>query len=198
LQLESGNSGPIKLFWFSQTIGAQRGIENIISAIALVKAPVELHLLGNCTAEFKNALYTLADEKGLDNTKMQFHEPIPADDLFNFSSQFDIGIASETAYCLNNDIALSNKIFTYIQSGLAVLASDTKAQSLFVSQHPGTGRLYKKDDPENLADHINHYARNLDLLSLVKQENYRLGQTEINWETESEKFLHLINQILPG
>ncbi len=44
--------GPLKLFWFSQTIGPARGLEETINALDLLKEyPFELHLLGHIPKE---------------------------------------------------------------------------------------------------------------------------------------------------
>jgi glycosyltransferase involved in cell wall biosynthesis len=58
---------PLKLFWFSQSIGFERGLEDVIEAIGLLKnQKIELHLLGSFTAALKSAFEKFADEKGAD------------------------------------------------------------------------------------------------------------------------------------
>ena len=183
---------PLKLFWFSQTIGAERGIENIIGAMALIAKPTELHLLGNCSAGDELAIVELAKYNRLAPGQIHFHKPIAPDELFKFAARFDIGMATETAPNLNRDICLTNKIFTYIQAGLAIIASDTQAQRLFLEQYPATGSLYQKDDATSLANCIMEYAENPESLTQTKQMNYQLGQTELNWENESQIFQRII------
>ncbi|MBB6110918.1 hypothetical protein SAMN05421821_10967 [Mucilaginibacter lappiensis] len=194
LPIRSGTdtTQPLKLFWFSQTIGTERGIENIIGAMALVAKPTELHLLGNCSDEDKLMIIKLAEYNRLTADQIHFHRPIAPDELFKFAARFDIGMATETAPNLNRDICLTNKIFTYIQAGLAMIASDTQAQRLFLEQYPATGSLYQKDDINSLANCILGYAENPERLAQTKQMNYRLGQTELNWENESKIFQRII------
>ncbi|WP_419701086.1 glycosyltransferase [Mucilaginibacter sp. NFX135] len=188
-------ASPLKLFWFSQTIGAERGIENIIEAMALIDKPTELHLLGNCSAGDELAIMELAKYNRLAPGQIHFHKPIAPDELFKFAAQFDIGMATETAPNLNRDICLTNKIFTYIQAGLAIIASDTQAQRLFMEQHPTTGCLYQKDDITSLANCLLEYAENPESLIQTKQMNYQLGQTELNWENESMIFQHVVESV---
>ena len=188
---------PLKLFWFSQTVGAERGIENIIEAMVLVAKPTELHLLGNCSDNDRLMIMELAKYNGLAPGQIHFHKPIAPDELFKFAAQFDIGMATETAPNLNRDICLTNKIFTYIQAGLAIIASDTQAQRLFLEQYPATGSLYQKDDITSLANCILRYAENPEGLTQTKQTNYQLGQTELNWENESMIFQNLIESQAP-
>ncbi len=183
---------PLKLFWFSQHIGASRGIEDIIVAMGKTEVATQLHLLGNCTDEYRAALINLSKTQGLAEDKLHFHPPVPAEDLFSFAAQFDIGMASETAVTLNRDICLTNKIFTYLQSGLAILASDTQAQNLFLSQYPAAGKIYLNGNISSLTDAIEGFASDAELLYQTRLSNYKLGQEDLNWEIESEKFKAII------
>ena len=188
------NRRELTLFWFSQTIGANRGIENIIKAIAEINN-VHLHLLGNCMVEEKTRMLTLALDCGLDENRIHFHAPVHPDDLMDFAALFDIGMATETGTTLNRDICLTNKIFTYIQAGLAVIASDTQAQQLFFEQNPQCGLLFLKDNSLSLINAIKKYAEDIGFLQDTQQWNFDLGQTKLNWETESNRFIELIQTI---
>lgn len=195
-KVENRKNEPLKLFWFSQTVGIQRGIEDIIKAIGKIEERVEFHLLGDCSAETKSFFTQIATEEGLSNDQIIFYEPILPEDIFSFATKFDIGMATETGFPLNRDICLTNKIFTYIQSGIAVIASDTQAQSLFMQQYPQTGKIYDKGNLDSLVISIKHYIENPGLLLRTKQENYQLGQAELNWETESKKFIKIVTDTL--
>jgi glycosyltransferase involved in cell wall biosynthesis len=186
---------PLKLFWFSQTVGPERGLEDVIKAMAATQGNVQLHLLGNCNESHKAALSNLVTKLKLKADQLWFYEPIGTDEIFDFASRFDIGMATETGVPLNRDICLTNKIFTYIQCGLAMIASDTQAQALFMEQYPGTGKLYQKNSLQSLTDCISFYLQNPDALYQTRLQNYRLGQTELNWETESHAFLNLVNNL---
>jgi len=191
LQPEKNMDKPVRLFWFSQTIGANRGIENIINALLLLKDhPFELHLLGNSSAEIRNSL---TNDK---LTNIHFHEPVPSDKIMSFASQFDIGLATEQSTPLNRDICLTNKIFTYIQAGLAVVASDTSAQLALLDEYPGIGKTYKKDDPKTLANTLLIYHQNREQLFEARKAALSLGNEKLNWETESRLFLATIKNTL--
>jgi len=185
---------PLKLFWFSQNLGPKRGLEIIVEAMGLTRAPVELHLLGNCADGYKQHLLQLAQNFKADVNALFFYLPIKADEIFNLASGFDIGLASETGFSLNNNIALSNKLFTYIQSGLAVAASNTSAQSRLIRQYPQVGKVY--NDAAELAEILNTYSTDRQLLTKTKNDAFKIGQAELNWENESHKFLNIINDLL--
>ncbi|MGZ6438405.1 MAG: hypothetical protein ACXVDP_16810, partial [Bacteroidia bacterium] len=81
------NHDALKLFWFSQTIGPKRGIEDIADALSILRnEPFELHLLGQVNETYKQFIIDK-----IPPGKVYFHPPIPAGDIINFASQFDIG-----------------------------------------------------------------------------------------------------------
>ncbi|HEY9535079.1 MAG TPA: hypothetical protein VIQ77_11100 [Mucilaginibacter sp.] len=187
------HTGSIKLFWFSQTIGPDRGIEDIIGALKTFNSSqIELHLLGNQPAHNQDFI----DRLNASGINVKFHDPIPPDEIINFASQFDIGLALETGSPYNRDICLTNKIFTYIQSGLAMLASDTAAQTNLLQKYPNCGLLYKKGNPESLAGCLKQYVNNPEDLHNTQRYNFELGQSTLNWENESQQFLKLVQQTL--
>jgi glycosyltransferase involved in cell wall biosynthesis len=184
----------IKLFWFSQNIGINRGLQDVLSALKTMEInKFELHLLGYADPELK---HSLLEEYSLVSNIIHFHNPVPSDEIPTFASKFDIGLALEPGFSINNDLALSNKLFTYIQSGLAVIASDTIAQAAFINKYPDSGKLYKKKNPGSFAEALLAYSTNYELLDNTKKSNYKLGQTELNWETESSKFLKIVKQTI--
>jgi glycosyltransferase involved in cell wall biosynthesis len=182
---------PIKLFWFSQTIGTGRGIEDILAALALQANSFELHLLGDASDEIQ-VLFSAKISSTI--SKVFFHKPIPSDDIIAFAAQFDIGIASEKSTPLNRDICLTNKLFTYIQAGLTVIASNTRAQTALMQQNGVAGELY--DDTEALLNTLLFYKNNPEVLQQHKTHNYQLGQTTLNWDTDRVRFLSIVNKTL--
>jgi len=194
----NGDRKRLRLCWFSQTIGPNRGLELLIRALQnLDPEKIELHLLGNLKIGFKAQMSQL-NEQNLQSLRIVFHEPVSPAKLCDFIADFDIGIASEPAFCINNDVALSNKVYTYIQCGLALLLSDTSAQKAFHQEYPGIGMLYKKDSIKDLKAAILYYLKHPEYLQTVKESNYRLGQYKLNWEKEADKFVNQIGYTLQG
>ena len=183
---------PLQLFWFSQTVGLNRGLETIIRAINKTGVKMDLHLLGKVAPAYKNQLQVVNGEKA--SAVLHFHAPVVPDEIFVIAKQFDIGLALESSIPLNRDICLTNKIFTFIQSGLAVIASNTTAQTILMEQYAETGKLYKNIN--ELAEILLSYHHNRGLLYQTKQASYRIGQTKLNWEIESEKLINVVQKTL--
>ena len=191
--IEPVKSGPtIRLLWFSQTISINRGLEDIIKAFATLTAyPFELHLLGSYTEGSLGFIDAL-----IDRNKIHFHNPVSPEQLTTFSSQFDIGLALEPGFSINNNLALSNKIFTYLQSGLAIVASDTPAQQQLIERYTAIGKIYPKGDFKALADILLYYHQHRDILLEMRKAALTTARTTLNWEKESEKFLDLVKKTL--
>ncbi|MDB4926976.1 glycosyltransferase [Mucilaginibacter sp.] len=184
---------PLKLFWFSQTIGPDRGINDIVDALQLLnKTDFELHLLGNQSPANKSFI----DKINNSDISIQFHDPVHPDKLIEFAAQFDIGLALEPGFSINNNIALSNKLFTYMQAGLAIIASNTTAQQDFMNQNPQIGSLYPKKNSEILANILLSYYQDKDKLISCKAEALRLAHQQYNWEVERLKFLKAVKKAL--
>jgi hypothetical protein len=178
----------LNLFWFSQTIGANRGIEILIESLILLNNPlVTVTLAGRCDDAFKKYI----DGKiANSNCKIHFAGIIHPNDLPDFATQFDIGLALETGFSKNNDIALSNKIFTYLLSGLAIISSETTMQKQFAYSH-AIGETFPIGDSVKLAEVISSYFSEAKL-NRQKLYNYNLAKNQLNWENESQKLLEIV------
>ncbi|RYE20799.1 MAG: hypothetical protein EOP42_26890 [Sphingobacteriaceae bacterium] len=186
----------VKLIWFSQYIGFGRGLEYVFTALNEIQNfDFELHIIGFLSPEVSDFI-----QKKIFGTnifsKIKIHSPLPPDQLISFINQFDIGLAIETGQPLNRDICLSNKIFSYIQAGLAVLATNTTAQKQLLSTYPTIGKLYDKNSTAALTNCIKRFYTDPKLLLSCKKSAFSIGQTTLNWETESIKFLSLIAETL--
>lgn len=188
-------TGALKLFWFSQTIGNGRGLEEIFDALGVLKGvDLELHLLGDLPeGSFKDFLLKMTTSGAL---KIFIHSPIPSEQITAFASKFDIGLAIETGTILNRDICLTNKFFTYLNAGLAIIASDTTAQRTFMEHHPAIGKVYTKTNAGALANLLKYFSENRIELQKTREAALVLAQSTLNWETESVKFLNLVKQNL--
>jgi hypothetical protein len=183
----------LKLFWFSQTIGERRGLESIIKAMGMLNhLDIELHLLGNCDEAVKAYFSKVASHAGIKQSKILYYPPIPADDIFSFASQFDVGLATEMSTPKNRDICLTNKIFTYVQSGLAIIASNTSAQKELMAEYPDMGFNYEQLDLGTLTSALAAYSADKALLITHKKNASLYAKEVLNWEQEKNKFLAII------
>lgn len=183
----------LHLFWFSQTVGPERGLETVIEAInSLGEGKIHLHLLGNCSDTYRAEL----TGKMSDPASLHFIGPVPQESIFEIASGFDIGLATEVPYCRNRDICLTNKLFSYLLSGNAIIASDTLGQKKFLAEHKDIGLLYRDGDAGDLASCLKRLYEDRALLEEFRGNSLALADGMMNWEKESEKLISHIAGLL--
>jgi glycosyltransferase involved in cell wall biosynthesis len=186
--------GP-SVYWFSQTIGPDRGLEAAVQAIAIASSRPHLHLRGYVSEEFRRVLESLANTCGVGD-RVHFLEPVAARDLERLGAEYDLGLVGETGATLNRRIALTNKLFSYVTSGLAIVASDIPAHRAIAGRFAGALRLFTPNDPSSLAREIDAFLLHPEYLADARRSAWRLGQDGFSWENEKHRLLSAIGDVL--
>lgn len=187
--------GPLSVYWFSQTIGPRRGLEEVAEALALLPdCDIELHLRGEWhSEEYRRELNSRA---GQAQEQIIAHEPAPPDEMIWRSAQYDVGLAIERSIG-NRDICLTNKVFTYLLAGNAVAATATAAQQKLMQEGAeGSGAVYEPGDAQALAELLKQWAENPDVLNRHRRQAWQYGRDRYNWDVEKEKFLSVVDGVL--
>lgn len=194
---ETNPQGPLKLYWFSQTIGGDRGLEDVIGAMALLRdCNIELHLRGRCVARYREQLLSLARAKALRSSQIQLLPPTPADEIIGLSAQYDIGLALEHPASPNRDLCLTNKIFSYLLAGNAIAATATTGQTPIVEKLGPAGFLYSPGDSEGLARGLRVWHDDRSELQRARREAWSLGSHYFNWDVEKAKLVEVVDSVL--
>ena len=168
------------IHWFSQTVGAGRGLDDLAAALSLLEYDVEVHLRGTRAEGFDEWLGTRVPPRW--RSRIFIHDAVPANELLVRVSEHDIGFAGEQKYCRNKELTVSNKILTYLAGGLAVLASDTAGQSEVAARAGGAIRLYEAGNPRSLATELNAVLGRPDELGNMKSAALKAAEEIFNWE----------------
>jgi glycosyltransferase involved in cell wall biosynthesis len=191
--------GPLRLYWFSQTIGRGRGLEDAVAAMGQLRGrKVELHLRGVWQPGFQVDLDLIARNAGVDLRSIVVHEPASPSDMVRLAAEYDVGLAIETSVTPNAEILLSNKIFTYLLAGIAVLASATRAQVALSNELGRSAVLAPVGDAGALAEAIIRWIDEPDALRAARRAAWHLGETRFNWDREQETFLQAVRTALLG
>lgn len=176
----------LRLYWFSQTIGAGRGLEDAIQAMGLAGIPGELHLRGRAVPAYRRELETLAAGVA-PRLRLFWHEPAPPDDLIEQARGYDIGLALERETPLNKSICLSNKACTYLPAGLAVVLSDTVGQRRLAAEIGEAGLLYRGGDSAALAQGLLRWWQSPAQLIAAREAAWQAAQQRWHWEHPLER-----------
>lgn len=182
----------VSFYWYSQTVGLNRGLQDLFQAInGLPENSFELHVRGMCTDEVKNSLLSLVKSKEL-LSNIYFHSSVSMDELSIRNKEHDLGFALETATNLNKDLCISNKIFDYLRSGLMVVATNTRGHRYITNELGEHGIAYNEKDIDALTNALQFFINNKELIAIAKSNSLELAKKKYNWVTQSEAYLKMI------
>ncbi|WP_428328407.1 glycosyltransferase family protein [Mucilaginibacter sp.] len=187
LQKEKSYLPPLKLFWFSQTIGPGRGIEEFMGLLKAMIKPLQLHLLGDVDTGYQQHLITMIPAQHT----LFFHPQVSETELAKKISEFDIGLALELTNPPSRNYTITNKFFQYLQAGLPVIATETAGQKeIFDKITPGI-MIPKNPDTKDI-ERLQNWLNDPEAISEAR-EVAKKAALKYCWENESTKLLSLIN-----
>lgn len=190
----SATPGP-SLYWFSRTVGPRRGLEVAVEGIARATSQPHLYLRGRPEYGYRETLLAHARSHGVAE-RLHFLEPVSPFELERLGGQYDLGFCGEFDVTVNRGIALTNKLFSYLLSGLPVIASDIAAHRDIQPLVGDAMVNFDMKDPAALAAALDGYLLNPDRLASARAHAWRLGQDRFNWEVERESLTTVIEQVL--
>jgi glycosyltransferase involved in cell wall biosynthesis len=171
------------LYWYSQTIGAGRGIEDAIQALGLLDPTVQLHLRGNVDPPFAPVLRALIASAGV-ASRVAILPPVAPPELVPCAAEYDIGLAVEYPTTENHALCMSNKLFTYLLAGIAVAATDIPGQRAILTEARGAGFLYPHGQPRALADALGALLSDPARLARTKAAAWEAADRRFNWDLD--------------
>jgi len=178
---------PPTFIWFSQTIGPGRGLELFLAAWSRTRFPSRVFLLGDERPGYRaHLLSRVPAERRAD---LRFIPLVTPEELPYKLAEFDIGLALEPHWPRNRDITISNKIFQYLNAGLAVIATDTAGQSEVMRAAPECGLLVAAHETTQLAARLDELIANRDHLRACQLAARRTAQAHCSWEHDASRLL---------
>jgi glycosyltransferase involved in cell wall biosynthesis len=181
------------VYWFSQSIGPDRGLELALKAIARSRSRPRLCLRGNPQGDYLSTLFALADSLKVRNLLHVLPVCNP-DELERQGGQYDVGFCGETFHTLNRQIALTNKVFSYITSGLPVLGSNVPSHIRLQKEMGSVLALFPSEDPYALGVAMDELFDDDKALISRKKAAFDLGQTRYCWEVEAPRLVAALTQ----
>jgi glycosyltransferase involved in cell wall biosynthesis len=181
-------SGIVDFVWMSATIGFGRGLEDALHALAKLPATARLTVFGRMLPSFEGVFATLVER--LDLGSRVVVRPIPPPDaVMSTVANFDVGLTLDLNDCVNRSLTICNKVFLYLQAGLAVAASDTPGQREVLESVPRAGILCPPGDADTLAARLAPLVDSRARLLDAQTAAWQAGAERYNWDRESETFL---------
>lgn len=186
--------GP-SIYWFSQTIGADRGLECATRAISFARSRPHLYLRGTPAQGYEARLRALASELGVPD-RLHFLPPAAPDDMERLASVYDLGLCGEPGHTPNNELALSNKLFSYLLAGVPPLMSATPAQARFADEAGMRELLFPAGDAAALAELVDRLLNCSGERGAKRRAIWTLARDRYNWDAERPKLVALVEGAL--
>jgi hypothetical protein len=187
---------PAVAYWFSQTIGEGRGLEQIVAVLGRMRTPIELQVRGFAAPGYQERLGAAAAAAGL-RRPVRFLPPGPPGEMARLASGADLGLSLEERLPLNRDLCLTNKIFVYLLAGIPQLLSTTRAQTDFAAELGRAALLTDIAQTAPAAAALDAFFADTARVAAARDLAWKLAQTRFNWDREKHILLSAVQALLP-
>lgn len=185
--------GP-SLYWFSQTVGSNRGLECAVRAAGLARTCPHLYLRGTPATGYADELLDLARAVGAAG-RVHLLPPDEPDGMERLAAAYDAGLVAETGHTASRRLCLTNKLFSFLLAGIPPLMSDTPAHCRFAAEAGLTDLIYRREDPTALAQLLDGLLGDAPRLAGSRAQVWHLGQERYNWEREREQLVEAVGRV---
>jgi glycosyltransferase involved in cell wall biosynthesis len=123
-------------------------------------------------------------------------EPVAADQVVGAASAADVGVIPYLPTSLNNALSLPNKLFEYIQAGLAIASSDLVEIARFI-QNNHVGIVFPPGDVAAIRDSLDSLAADGRRLAEMRSAANEAARA-FNWDREKRKLIDLYGGFEPA
>ena len=185
-QTVADDGGALRLYWFSQTLGQGRGIDDVVRAAGEAREPIELHLRATPVPQYLDSLCRLQAEIA-PNLRLVLHDASAPDDMVRLARSYDAGLSCEEPVVINRRLNLANKIFTYLAAGTPVILSRTPAQSALERDLGDAAFGYDCGDVSGLAGVLRSLARDTRLRCASRRAAKAAAVRRWHWEHPDDR-----------
>lgn len=189
------HEGTISLYWYSQVIGSDRGLQDMLRALPDLDEKIVLTLRGSWASGSEDVFRSLAHELGVAH-RLRVLPPAPPEQLVERAAQHDIGLALEQSHTINRDLCVTNKILAYLLAGIPVIATATTGQRQICETVPAASRLVPVGNADAIASVVRDLTATDTRLAEAKAAAYAAGEERYNWEQERAALIYEIEKIL--
>lgn len=169
-----------------------RGVHILLQAIAKCTTKVVLVLQGNLAMEQMVILNKYKKDLVLDD-KICIVPPADPYAIVDSLRFYDIGLMGELPEEDNQLLTSSNKLFDYLNAGLAVIAPDLPGLNETVKEKK-VGLIYEPGNIDDLAKKIDFLVNNPEELNKYKSQAIDISKKELYWENDFDNVWNYLNK----
>lgn len=182
------------LYWCSQTVGPDRGLEEFLPVFAKLPGDVSMVLLGRVDDEFRRDYLARAARIDVPPQRIVFQPPVLPGQMMASASPNLMGLALENNLTENHQYCLTNKIFDYLAVGLPVVFSETQSQSRLAAELGDAACLIDYHRPEESAARIRALLDDPGRYERASAAALSAARNRYCWQVERE---YLISGLAP-
>jgi glycosyltransferase involved in cell wall biosynthesis len=185
-------NGARSLYWFSQTIGPDRGLEDALRALPGLPDDVVLSIRGGWSPGYEDTFRRKARRLGVAD-RIRHLDLVPPDELVPCTAQHDVGLALEQPSVSDNRaVCVTNKLFTYLVAGVPFVATDTSGQRPVVDTLSKVARSYPPGETDEFVE------ATMALLDAggLRDTALQAARDRYCWEVERDRFLGIVQDTL--
>lgn len=186
LKLESGKNtdNPIKLLYFGG-VDSGRGIKELVEVVKGMET-VTLDLLGYGSKQY----LTEIEKSFAGYTNIRLLPPIDDRRICEYFSNYNIGIAFYPNTQMNNWLCAPNKVWQYIQSGLAVITTNNPPLTRVIDKYRfGVYIEYISEDSLK-------YALNTIIINKMWENISPEVKYKFSWNSIESDFTHIVTDVM--
>lgn len=187
---------PARVYWFSQTIGPGRGLEEMVAVLGRMRTPVELLLRGFPAPGYLDHLRARAAATKL-RLPLRVLAPGAPGEMARLAAEADLGLSTELRRPPNRDLCLTNKIFVYLLAGVPQLLSRTTAQAALAPELGEAALLSDLEPAEVAAAQLDGFFAAPDRVAAARKHAAALADRRFCWEIEKGAFLGSVARVAP-
>lgn len=185
----------VRIALYQGYLQADRGLHLLVQAAPFLEKDIVVVMLGQGVEETLALLRSLIASEGVTD-RVKILPPVPYEELLDWTASADIGLSVlPSDHSLSIRKCLPNKFFEYLMAGLPVLSSELEAVAEAIETY-GVGRIAPSLAPRELAASINDMLADREGLARMSANALAIARQEFYWEKESQKLLHLYEDIL--
>lgn len=171
-------------------INIDRGAEESVMALAQTDS-AHLVILGG--GDVIPALNEIVSRFKLEN-RVHFFPRMPYEKMMECTRLADVGLTLDKDTNVNYRYSLPNKLFDYLQAGIAVLASGVVEVKRIVTDY-NLGLIIPSHDPSDIALQMNKLIQDEEKLNRFKL-NAKSAALELHWDIEKTSLTQMIDRFV--
>ena len=180
------SSDEFTVYWFSQTIGAGRGLEDVVRALGLTTRKAMFTLRGCPAAGYVESLRAFASREA-PRVRLVIETPIAPGSVVDSCRTFDLGVSAEQGHIRNRQLNLPNKATTYPLAGVPVALTKTPGQEPLARDLGAGALVFTPGDAASLTEQMLPLMTDAARLAEARAASWRAARTRWHWEHERER-----------